>query len=518
MHEQLFFLPEIYQIMKERSLNQIPQAMCLVLFLLAVPFHTVNSQELPFPLHDDFDTAVPGELVINQDSLNGYKADFGLLCVLEDRGNPESRLLYLPLVKIHSLADEKADPVFLFEGGPGLSNLNLNNLPVWLLEHHDIIRVGYRGVDGSVSLSAPEIKQVVKALPEGLSEEGLKLIGKAYTESAQRLRNEGIRVEEYTIQNVVGDMEDARKALGYERINVSGGSFGGAVCYTYCMDYPASIHRAILSEAAFPFDIALAPPTYSDAQLERLSLLWKNDEDASKRSGDIAKTIQNVLTSLPQSWNGIPITEDKMRLMIYFGLYTKVTTAQVFDAFIAAETENDYSGLAFMAFYWNQVAEGFNWGDMVAKSLPTRVSTLEEINDILDRGNSIIGSPLAEMAWGPVQFSEWPIKTSSAPDRTKSSLVETLFIYGSQESASQAKEEFLPKFDRGQLVVFENLGHMDIGGDQAEASQYMESRFFFSGVVDKSKFVESEANPVSFAPKVTFQDMAKQYIQQQNSE
>ena len=44
------------------------------------------------------------------------------------------------------------------------------------------------------------------------------------------------------------------------------------------------------------------------------------------------------------------------------------------------------------------MADGFNWGDRLAKALPTRVSSLEEVDRILERGNSIIGSPLAELA------------------------------------------------------------------------------------------------------------------------
>jgi len=90
-----------------------------------------------------------------------------------------------------------------------------------------------------------------------------------------------------------------------------------------------------------------------------------------------------------------------------------------------------------------------------------------------------------------------------------------MFIYGSKESASQAKDEFLPQFDHAQMVVFEDLAHMDVCGDQPEASHHLESQFFSKGEVDKSKFVKSEVKPVNFTPAVSFQDMAKQYMQQQ---
>jgi len=105
----------------------------------------------------------------------------------------------------------------------------------------------------------------------------------------------------------------------------------------------------------------------------------------------------------------------------------------------------------------------------------TRVTTLEEIDQILERGNSIIGSPLAELAWGPVKYSDWPTKKSPGIDPSKSCGVETLLIYGIDESAKRVKEDFLPKF------------------------------------------VDSVAKPVDFNPPVSFQDMAKQYMEQQKA-
>jgi len=45
--------------------------------------------------------------------------------------------------------------VFRLSGGPGLSNMRLGCPSA--LAAHDVILVGYRGVDGSVRLDAPEV-------------------------------------------------------------------------------------------------------------------------------------------------------------------------------------------------------------------------------------------------------------------------------------------------------------------------------------------------------------------------
>ena len=39
---------------------------------------------------------------------------------------------------------------------------------------------------------------------------------------------------------------------------------------------------------------------------------------------------------------------------------------------------------------------------------------------------------------------------------------------------------FMPLFDRGKMVDFKILGHMDVGGEQPEASHHLESQFIFN--------------------------------------
>ncbi len=75
----------------------------------------------------------------------------GTLTVPENWKDANSRLIALPVVKIPSQSATPTEPIFYLRGGPGFSNLAWNP-PVWILENHDVIMVGYRGVDGSVVL------------------------------------------------------------------------------------------------------------------------------------------------------------------------------------------------------------------------------------------------------------------------------------------------------------------------------------------------------------------------------
>jgi pimeloyl-ACP methyl ester carboxylesterase len=471
------------------------------------------AQDMPFPDIVAVENAQVGEIVIHTDTLQGYTVDYGTLVVAE--GENSEKTILLPVVRIHSKNSNPGTPIFIFEGGPGGTNIKLQELPDYLLENHDIVRVGYRGVDGSVSLACPEINKTLKTLPEILSTNGLKEFGQVVTAAAERLARQGIDVAEYAIVNVVDDMETARKAFGYNKVNLSGASFGGAVEYTYCIRYPDSIHRALLTEAAFPFDMPLQYPVGVEKNLNRLNEAWKTNSDCVKQSKDIVQTIRNVMKTLPRSWNGIEIDPDKIKLMTFFGCYAENTTAQAFDAFVAAQ-DGDYSGLAFMVYFWGNVVDMFNWGDMFSKSYCTATDRTRDLEAALTQGNTTIGSPLSLLAWGPMHYCDWPVKPRpEAENKPQFTGVEALLVYGSADAGRSTKEKYLPYFKNGTIVIHENMGHMDVTALQPEAARHLEKMFFLKGVVDTSLFEKREAADINFVPAQRFGDMAKAFMKQQ---
>ena len=155
-----------------------------------------------------------------------YAADCGTLVVPENRSDPDSRLIALPVTRIRATGNNPTEPAFWLAGGPGASNMKFSP-PEELLESHDIIMVGYRGVDGTVVLECPEVTQAIKdANPDFLNQESLANIGDAWAGCSARLEAEGIDLDGYTMVETIEDNEAARVALGYEHINLLGGSYG----------------------------------------------------------------------------------------------------------------------------------------------------------------------------------------------------------------------------------------------------------------------------------------------------
>jgi hypothetical protein len=90
------------------------------------------------------------------DEKGQFSADIGTIAVPENRGDSDMRMIELPITRIRATGDRPAEPIFWLAGGPGQSNMSTFNYD-YFISRHDHVMVGYRGVDGSVSLNCPEV-------------------------------------------------------------------------------------------------------------------------------------------------------------------------------------------------------------------------------------------------------------------------------------------------------------------------------------------------------------------------
>jgi len=442
-----------------------------------------------------------------------YQGMRGTLYVPEDRTKPDSRTIELPVVVVKSLSSDPDYPIFRFAGGPGVSNMNLgDNINESDLAKHDLVEVGYRGVDGQPKLMHPLFNEILKT-PDFLSEPGLKEIGRMFAEACKSLTAAGIDVRQYNILNVVDDTEAARAALGYEKINITGGSYGGSVVMVYCLRYPQSIHRAIMAEAAFPYDIAFGKPSEFDERLNHINELWKKNAEAVKRTPDIVRTMRNVLAKLPKEYNGVPIDSSKLRLMTSFGITNQRSYANmVFDAYISAE-KGDFSSIAAMCLMSEMFVGLIQTGDLMAKTFSSVTDPNRDFVSELDDPDSLIGSPLSMLAWGGFQYSRWPaISLVKEHPPTQKSNVETLIFYGSKQTGEPFRNRYEANFNHAHWVILDDLGHTDIWTVTSDGTQHLMRTFLNEGVVDTSKF--GSIPEWDFTPQTTFHQMVQKMMQQ----
>lgn len=493
---------------KEVNKTKILLIVLLVLAITAMFFAFKSKQKITLPSN-----ARAGDLTLEpcdyKTKTATYKAECGTLIVPENRLKPTSRLLALPVKRIHADSDPPREPIFYLGGGPGMSNMGFNPADE-LLAKHDVVLVGYRGVDGSSVLDCPEYSKAT--LGDGrdvFSDKSLAIMTEAVKACSARMNAEGVDLSGYTIQQVVEDLETARVALGYEKINLSSESYGTRVAQVYATLHPESLNRSAMIGVNPPGRFVWEPAMV-DAQIEYYSQLWAKDETARARTADLAETMRNVSRDMPKRWLFFPIDAGKVKTMAFMMFFNRNTSAMVFDAYVAAE-HGDASGLALMSMAYDLfVPKSFVWGDFFAKGGSADLNPNRDYTATLRAPESIIGSPVAFAIWAPLSQA-WPQgKMSYELSKVHPSDVETLLVSGSIDfstPAEYATNELLPSLKNGKQVILSEMGHVsDLWNVQPKATLRLLTSFYDTGKADESHY---KYEPMNFKVSLGFPVLAK---------
>jgi len=436
-----------------------------------------------------------------------YNADCGNLIVQESEHKIDSRLIALPVIRVHATDGESAEPIFYLAGGPGQSNMDFKP-PDELLVNHDFVLVGYRGVDGSVKLDCPEVNRAIKGVGgDLLSAPSLSGLSTAFRQCADRIKAEGIDLNAYTMIDVIRDLEAARNKLEYDRINLLSQSYGTRIAQIYAYQHPDIIHRSVMIGVNPPGRFVWEPDTI-DRQIEYYGLLCAHDSACNSQTSDLIRTLRNVIRKMPRRWYIFPIDKGKVKVITFALLYHRNTAAMVFDTYFAAE-KGDPSGLALMTLAYNFMFPSMiTWGDLAAKALSADFNSTRNYATEMDPPNSIIGSPFSKLLWS---LGDWP--TAPIPEeyrKTQYSNVETLMVSGSIDFSTPAvfaAKELLPKLPNGKQVILAEMGHTgDLWKVQPAATIHMLKSFYDTGIADNSLYTYA---PMEFGVTWGFPKIAK---------
>ena len=87
------------------------------------------------------------------------------------------------MTRIRSRSAHPQEPIFRFEGGPGITNMAFPQASRYV-DHRDLVLVGYRGVDGSSRLDCPEGVSVLKHTPDFVAVTALHAQANAFAKCA----------------------------------------------------------------------------------------------------------------------------------------------------------------------------------------------------------------------------------------------------------------------------------------------------------------------------------------------
>jgi pimeloyl-ACP methyl ester carboxylesterase len=436
-----------------------------------------------------------------------YEADCGTLVVRENRHSAQSRLIALPVTRIHARSATSSLPIFRLQGGPGLTNMDFPAASRFA-DEHDVVLVGYRGVDSSSKLDCPEVTSAREHARDFLTEKSFAADAAAFEDCAQRLQVEGVDLAGYTLPQRVDDLDATRRALGYERIDLLSESAGTRTALIYAWRYPQRIHRSVMVGVNPPGNFLWDAKTTGE-QISRYAALCANDASCLSRTPDLTASIRSAYERLPDHWWFLPIKKGNVKVGAFFGLMHATTDGAgplagpwTIDTLLSAD-KGDGSGAWLLSLMTQAIFPRVQvWGDVAAVGRSDASYARRFFASHADRG-SVIGSPGTGFIWAGGRLLEsWP----ASPDedeytRVQESKVETLLIGGQLDFATppqKATRQLLPHLPNGHEVVLPSLGHTDdFWTYQTAAGQHLANTFLDSGRVDTSLYTRTA---VDFTP------------------
>lgn len=180
---------------------------------------------------------------------SAHKTNCGYLVVPENRHNPEGRLIKLPFIYVESNNPAKSpDPVLYTAGGPGVSSLH----PVTsiarrsLLRDRDYIAFEQRGTH--FALPNLECEGAGQAVQQAyLNHRPIEdAVLEAVRQCREKLVGQGIDLSAYNTDESAADIEDLRRLLKIDSLNLMGISYSGGLMMAVLQKYPQHIRSLVL--------------------------------------------------------------------------------------------------------------------------------------------------------------------------------------------------------------------------------------------------------------------------------
>ena len=303
-------------------------------------------------------------------------AELGRLIVKENHFKADSRLIELAFVRLKSTATKPGNPVIYLDGGPGSSAINLASVPDYmrafqkLREVGDVILLDQRGV----GRSRPVLTRLMPTgLPTDIFANRIKAQAEftnRFKEASEYFRSQVIDLSAYNTQQSAYDVDAVRKALGADKVNLVGFSYGthlGLACIRY---HGANLDRVVLFGTEGPDHTEKLPST-SDNAVRRLAKLAAADPEIGPQAPDLYATLKRVLEKLEREPAKVTVIDrrtnkpveitvnhDGLRFLIRMDL-GDTNDLPIFPAWFVTMERGDYSILArFAERRYNQFGGG----------------------------------------------------------------------------------------------------------------------------------------------------------------
>jgi pimeloyl-ACP methyl ester carboxylesterase len=391
--------------------------------------------------------------------------------VYENRRLRRGRKIALNIMVLPALSDKPADdPFFALAGGPGQSAVEaypLTGFATKLRQRRDVVLVDQRGTGGSnplpCELRDPKDAQSIIGLY--IPEEKMRACRAELEKKAD--------LTQYTTSIAADDLDEVRQAMGYDQINVFGGSYGTRAALVYLRLHGVHVRTLTLEAVAPPqYRIPLAFSRTIQRSIDQLLERCATDEICHKDFPDLKKEFQTVLDRLDKSpahfevknpsGGAQPVTLSRgvfvadLRPLLYVPEFISQLPYMIHRAY-----QNDWStygaaALAIRGAIDKQVDRGMSLSVICAEDIPgMKESTIR---------HETAGTYLADFQVRLYQkvCRDWPRgqvpRDFHAPIRSS---VPTLLISGALDPATppEASAQAARKLSNSRVVVVKNGTH-----------------------------------------------------------
>ena len=382
-------------------------------------------------------------------------AELGKFSVPENRSDSKTRSIDLSFVRFKSTNPNPGNPIVYLAGGPGGSGIGAARgarfkLFMDLRKVSDVIAFDQRGTGLSNQIPNCKTRASFPLDQPGKNEVYIGKMAEAAKKCISFWKKEGVQIEGYTTKENANDLEDLRKVLGVEKINLWGISYGSHLAFDFIKRYEQSIDKVVLAGLEGP-NHTIKLPEYNQNFLKNLNAKVQQDEKASKVYPNLLQLMGDVFSALDKQPVYIEIIDPRSKKKMNIGI--SKLDVQLVTSFFLTKNPQDAAKLPFLFLQMKQ-GDYSSIAQMVAgiKSYAGRMQAMPLIMDA--------ASGVSKKRWRKIKR------------QTKNSLLErtTNFPYPD---------------------LSENLGLPDLGRSFRKNPVSSLPVLFFSGTLDGRTYLES---------------------------
>ena len=271
-------------------------------------------------------TGVWPALLRHRDSGRQLAAERGRLLVPARRDGGESPAISLPFVRCLAKRDCGLPPLFVLFGGPGGASVGAFETGFFhwaerFTEICDVVTFDQRGCHGALPRLDNPLRLAAPGDAPATRDDHLA----AHRENARALaalwRERGVDWNAYNTVESAHDVRDLRRALGFERINLHGASYGSHLGLAVLKRYGEHVERAILCIVE-GLDDTHKLPANVDAHFRKLSDLARSAPSLKGQTPDLYGELGAILRDFER--NPLPVKlrdADGKRRAFLFGKF-----------------------------------------------------------------------------------------------------------------------------------------------------------------------------------------------------